>query len=75
MTFEPPFVFRVHRTCRACGVHVEIILLNGATIPRDPYFACSRHRDPVPVFPKLLNALDARARQHALDDQLAMETA
>jgi hypothetical protein len=37
-SFPLPFMFKEHRTCRKCGCPVIVYCLNGATVPRDPYF-------------------------------------
>lgn len=39
--FMQPFALREQRRCRACRLLVEVILLNGASAPRDPYYTCS----------------------------------
>lgn len=38
--FPSPFVHRETRYCRVCRDRVQVILLNGASCPRDPYYAC-----------------------------------
>lgn len=39
--FAVPFAINEWRRCRECGSRVEVILLNGASVPRDPYYRCS----------------------------------
>lgn len=41
IAFPDPFVHREHRRCRICGDPVLVILLAGAQVVRDPYFACA----------------------------------
>lgn len=39
--FETPFAIHVFRRCRRCGENVEVILMNGATEPREGFYTCA----------------------------------
>lgn len=39
--FETPFAIHVHRRCRTCRANVEVILLGGASEPREGFFTCA----------------------------------
>lgn len=41
MTFESPFAIHVHRRCRVCRQNVEVILLGGASEPREGFYTCA----------------------------------
>jgi hypothetical protein len=60
--FPDPFVHRVHRRCRNCGTWWEIMLLGGASCPRDPYYTCSDCRDGLEATPARLALIEAQAR-------------
>lgn len=39
--FRDPFVHRVQRRCVRCGDYVEVVLIGGATAPREATYRCS----------------------------------
>jgi hypothetical protein len=56
VAFPDPFVHRAHRRCHKCGDRVEVILLAGASVVRDPYYACATCSD-APTGPAAVLAL------------------
>jgi len=41
MTFRVPFAVHINRRCRVCRANVQVILLAGATEPREGFFTCA----------------------------------
>ena len=69
--FPDPFVHREIHRCRGCRDHVEVILLAGATCPRDPYYACCNCHETPEATPARLALLQPPAQLGLTEDAQA----
>ena len=68
IAFPDPFVHREHRRCRVCSARIEVILLAGALVPRDPYFSCSECLDASASLDRIETLIVRETQLHLVED-------